>query len=123
MPNGYTSQPTNEELIDFVVLLTNGKDIYPDRVGRVDLFDRHPAAIIRDSIHSGHLLPCMLGTCEYYLYYYKVPNEAEWGYDYHQIQDHSKGVWELTNIIKSSLPTFLTTQHNCKKNKDSATNL
>ncbi|GJT96351.1 ubiquitin-conjugating enzyme E2 2-like protein, partial [Tanacetum coccineum] len=57
MPIGYTSQPTNEELIDFVILLTNGKDIYPDRVGRVDLFDRHPAAIIRDSIHSGHLLP------------------------------------------------------------------
>ncbi|GKA41677.1 hypothetical protein Tco_0734337, partial [Tanacetum coccineum] len=70
------------------------KDIYPDRVGRVDLLDRHPAAVIRDSIHSGHLLPCMLGTCKYYLYYYKVPNEAEYtvGYGYHQIQDHSKGV-------------------------------
>ncbi|GJX96468.1 ADP-ribosylation factor 1 [Tanacetum coccineum] len=47
MPIGYTSQPTDEELIDFVVLLTNGKDIYPNRVGRVDLFDRHPAAIIQ----------------------------------------------------------------------------
>ncbi|GJY69193.1 hypothetical protein Tco_0472175, partial [Tanacetum coccineum] len=97
MPIGYTSQPTNEGLIDFVVLLTNGKDIIPNRVGRVDLFNRHPAAIIRDSIHSGHPLPCMLGTC-------KVSGNQP-------------------NILKSCLATFLTTQHDWEKNKDFATNL
>ncbi|GJW71809.1 hypothetical protein Tco_0128726 [Tanacetum coccineum] len=73
------------------------KDIYLDRVGRVDLLDRHPATIIH-SIYSGHLLHCILDTCKYYLYYYMVLNEAEYtvGYGYHQIEDHSKGVWEST---------------------------
>nr|GEW06298.1 hypothetical protein [Tanacetum cinerariifolium] len=101
MPIGYTSQLTNKELIDFVVLLTYGKDVYLDLVERVDLFDRYPAAIIRDSIHNGHLLPSMLGTCKYYLYYYK----------------------ESTKYSEVFPSTFLTTQHDWEKNKNSATNL
>nr|GEW96055.1 ubiquitin-conjugating enzyme E2 2 [Tanacetum cinerariifolium] len=80
---------------------TNMTDVYLDLVERVDLFDRYPAAIIRDSIHNGHLLPSMLGTCKYYLYYYK----------------------ESTKYSEVFPSTFLTTQHDWEKNKNSATNL
>nr|GEX20359.1 hypothetical protein [Tanacetum cinerariifolium] len=111
--------------ISFIYAITGEGDVYPDRVGRVDLFDRYPAAIIRDSIHNVHLLPSMLGTCKYNLYYYKVPNEPEYtiGYGYHQVQDHLKGVWESTKYSEVFPSTFLTTQHDWEKNKNSATNL
>nr|GEZ02566.1 hypothetical protein [Tanacetum cinerariifolium] len=39
---------------------------------------------------------------QYYLFYCRVPNEAEYtvGYGYHQIQDQSKGGWESTKCLE-----------------------
>ncbi|PWA53424.1 ADP-ribosylation factor 1 [Artemisia annua] len=120
MPSCITSQPTDKELVQFLVRLIDGKDIYPDRVGRVNLFENHPAetsVAVAISFPVCMVLPnTICSTARYPMMQYVVNVVIT----HFKIKPRVSG--NRSAILSSFIVAFLTEEIDMEKYKHSAKN-